>query len=174
LAIGVVQATTALWRPFEVEFGNLQNELQKQNERVRIEIDLASQQAAYQERMAASQERRLSRWRAKRDHDEALNRRIQANKRQLSGFCMSVYRGCCTNCLSEERRKSLLETLSSYNYKTAFKQARGKRCGATCSWLAQTSEFKDWLGDTQSSLFWCYGIRECLTQSTFMALAEAT
>ncbi|KAI9785686.1 MAG: hypothetical protein M1839_008703 [Geoglossum umbratile] len=103
----VVQATTALWRPFEVEFGNLQNELRKQNERVRIEIDLASQQAAYQE---------------------------------------------------QERRKSLLETLSSYNYKTAFKQARGKRCGATCSWLAQTSEFKDWLGDTQSSLFWCYGI----------------
>ncbi|KAI9766767.1 MAG: hypothetical protein M1839_004771 [Geoglossum umbratile] len=138
---GVVQATTALWRPFEVEFGNLQNELQKQNERVRIEIDLASQQAAYQERMAASRERHLSRWRAKRDHDEALNRRIQANKRQL-----------------KERRKSLLETLSSYNYKTAFKQARGKRCGATCSWLAQTSEFKDWLGDTQSSLFWCYGI----------------
>ncbi|KAI9765585.1 MAG: hypothetical protein M1840_007274 [Geoglossum simile] len=138
---GVVQATTALWRPFEVEFGDLQNELRKQNERVRREIDLASQQAAYQERMAASRERHLSRWRAKRDHDEALNQRIQANKRQL-----------------KEKRKSLLETLSSYNYKTAFKQARGKRCGATCSWLAQTSEFKDWLGDTQSSLFWCYGI----------------
>jgi hypothetical protein len=173
LAIGVVQATTALWRPFEVEFGNLQNELQKQNERVRLEIDLASKQAIHQEHMAASQERRLSRWRAKRDRNEALNQRIQANKRQLSGFYMLVYCGYCTDCLSEEKRKGLLETLSSYKYKTAFKQARGKRYSTTCSWLAQTSEFKGWLGDTQSSLFWCYGIRECLTQSTSMVLAEA-
>ena len=84
--IGVVQATTALWRPFEVEFGNLQYELQKQNERVKREIHLASQQAAYQERMAASQERRLSLWRTKRDRDEALNQRIQADKRRLSKF----------------------------------------------------------------------------------------
>ncbi|KAH0551737.1 hypothetical protein GP486_007045, partial [Trichoglossum hirsutum] len=129
--------------PFEVEFGNLQNELLKQNERVRLEIDLASQYAAHQERMAASQERRLSRWRAKLDRDEALDREIQANIRRL-----------------KKRRKDLLETLSSYNYKTAFKQARGKRYGATCSWLARTSEFKGWLGDTQSSLFWCHGIRD--------------
>ncbi|KAI9770983.1 MAG: hypothetical protein M1840_002687 [Geoglossum simile] len=140
----VAQAAMALWRPFEVEFGNLQNELRRQNERVRIEIDLASQQAAHQERVAASRERRLSRWRAKLDRDEALNWRIQANERQSSGF--------------QERRRSLLNTLSSYDYKTAFKQARRKRYSTTCSWLVQTDEFKGWLGDIQSSLFWCYGI----------------
>jgi hypothetical protein len=75
--------------------------------------------------------------------------------------------------LSGKKRARLLKALSSYDYKTAFKQASRKRYGTTSSWLGQTGEFKDWLDDTQSSLFWCYGIREYLTQRIFRLLAEA-
>jgi len=89
------------------------------------------------------------------------------------GSAYHMYCGCCANHVSGAKKERLLNSLSSYDYKTAFKQARRKRYGATCSWLAQTGEFKDWLGDTQSSLFWCYGIREYLTPSIFLILAKA-
>jgi len=96
LVAGFVQVTTALWRPFEAEFGNFQNELQRQNDHIRREIDLASQQAARQERQLQEIEReaafryRLSgnlfHRRAKLDSDEARNWRLQASERQSSWF----------------------------------------------------------------------------------------
>ena len=51
-----------------------------------------------------------------------------------------------------------MDHVSSYDYLAAFKQARKKRHGTTSLWLSQTDEYRDWLGDSQSSLFWCSGI----------------
>ncbi|KAI9770818.1 MAG: hypothetical protein M1839_003044 [Geoglossum umbratile] len=148
---GFVQATTALLRPFEAEFGNFRNELQRQNECIKREIDFASQQAAWQERQLQEMERKaasrhrhlgdLFHRKAISDGDEAYNWRLQASERK-----------------SRKKKECLLRSLSSYDYKTALKQACRKRYGTTCSWFCQTHEFKDWLADTQSSSFWCYGI----------------
>jgi hypothetical protein len=83
------------------------------------------------------------------------------NGNQVGSACQMCCRYCANHVLGE-RKERLLKSLSSYDYKTAFKQARQKRYSTTCSWLAQTSEFRDWLDDAQPSCFWCYGIREYL------------
>ncbi|KAI9866921.1 MAG: hypothetical protein M1813_000318 [Trichoglossum hirsutum] len=95
-----VQATIALWRPFEVEFGNFQNELQRQNKCVKREIDLASQQAAWQERQLQEMERKAaSRYRllddlfhrkAVLESDEAHNWRLQADERKSNLFLPTI------------------------------------------------------------------------------------
>ncbi|KAI9764860.1 MAG: hypothetical protein M1840_008006 [Geoglossum simile] len=147
----VLQVTIALWRSFETEFGSFQTELQRQNECIKREIDLASQQAAHQERQLQEMERRatsrhrlssdLFHRKAKLGSDEAHNWRLQASERK-----------------SRKKKERLLKSLSSYDYKMAFKQACRKRYGTTCSWFLQSHEFRDWLADARSSVFWCYGI----------------
>jgi hypothetical protein len=99
LVAGFVQATTALWKPFEAEFGSFQNELQRQNEDVREEINLASRQAAHQERQLQVMEREVAsqhrvigtlfRRRAELDSDEARNWRIEASEWKSSRVCLS-------------------------------------------------------------------------------------
>lgn len=94
------------------------------------------------------------------------------NGSQVVSACQ-IYCGCYVNHVLGKKKERLLKSLSSYDYKTAFKQACRKRYGTTCSWFCQSHEFKDWLVDTQSSSFWCYGIREYLTLSIYKILAKA-
>jgi hypothetical protein len=88
LVAGFVQVTA------ETKFGDFQNEPQRQNDHVRREIGLASQQAACQEQQLQELEREVAsrHWRfsdfchrrAKLDSDEARNWRLQASERQSS------------------------------------------------------------------------------------------
>ena len=115
LIVGFVQAAAALWRPFEAEFGDFQNELQKQNRHVCEEIDLAFQQAHRQEQLLQAMEReaasryRLSsnlfRRRVKLDSDEARHWRLQANERQSSWSCLlNLLWILCQPCFRREKR----------------------------------------------------------------------
>lgn len=52
----------------------------------------------------------------------------------------------------------VLDKISTYDHLTALKQARKKRHGTRCSWLSPTIEYGDWFVDSESSLFWCFGI----------------
>jgi|SRR5271170_4890742 len=90
----------ALWKPFETEFGELQKQLQIQNEEVSQEINLASNQAAAQEqklqvmeREAASRHRKIQdvfRQRANLESDEARTWRLQVNERKSSAFSLPI------------------------------------------------------------------------------------
>lgn len=51
-----------------------------------------------------------------------------------------------------------MDKISTYDHLATLKQARKKRHGTTSLWLSQTKEYRDWLKDSQSSLFWCSGI----------------
>ena len=91
---GIVQITTTVWRPFEAEFRDFRNEIEKKIEDVREEIHLAECKAAHQERLLqemerkeASQQRRISSLihrKAQLESDEAHSWRIQTNERRLS------------------------------------------------------------------------------------------
>ncbi|KAH0556171.1 hypothetical protein GP486_005897 [Trichoglossum hirsutum] len=96
---GIAQAATAIWRPFEAEFGDFRNELQRQDKNVQDEISLAFQQAHSQEQLLQVMEREaasryrysgyLFRRRATQDSDEARNWRLQISERKSSWFCLS-------------------------------------------------------------------------------------
>ena len=55
--LGLAQFAKSMWKPFESEFGVLLGELQRQNEDVKEELLLASEQAADQERRLEAIER---------------------------------------------------------------------------------------------------------------------
>ena len=48
--------------------------------------------------------------------------------------------------------------LSNYDHLALLKQMRKKRHGTTSLWLSKTEEYKCWLNDDKSSVFWCSGI----------------
>jgi hypothetical protein len=99
LVAGLAQATSALWKPFEAEFGKIQAELKRQSEEVKEEIFLESQQAAHKERRLQMMEREVAsrhrragaifRRRTELDSEEARNWRLQINERQSSEFRLS-------------------------------------------------------------------------------------
>lgn len=57
----------------------------------------------------------------------------------------------------KERRKQLLDALSTHDYLTPLKQGRRKRHSGTLEWLFQTQEYLSWVNATNSSLLWCSG-----------------
>lgn len=57
-----------------------------------------------------------------------------------------------------EKRNFLLSTLSSRTYVSKHMKERKRRHSGTGTWLAKTSEFKNWLGENCSTCLWCYGI----------------
>jgi len=76
-----------LWRPFEKEFGVLEDKIQKQNEEVREEVRLAGEQAAAREREAAAKHRysgSVFRTEVKQLSKETQERRLQRDQQKAS------------------------------------------------------------------------------------------
>jgi hypothetical protein len=75
----------ALWRPFEKEFGILEDKIQRQYEEVREEVRLAGEQAAAREREAATKYRSswsVFRTEGKQLSEETQERRIQRDRQK--------------------------------------------------------------------------------------------
>ncbi|KAJ9664651.1 hypothetical protein H2201_005165 [Coniosporium apollinis] len=144
------QVVNALWRSFQTEFEPYEAEVKRCSKEVKEEIYLANAQAAHQdqqlvrlEQEAASKHRRaadLFFQGAGKENDESRRWRVQRDERK-----------------SRKHRQQLLDSLSTYDYLAAFKQARKKRHGNTTQWLTRTSEMDRWLNDPGCPVFWCSG-----------------
>lgn len=66
----------------------------------------------------------------------------------------------------DERR---LDAISTYNYLTAFQQARAKRYQKTGGWIFQTAEFEQWQQLEHCSVVWLSGKSE-LEEANFPSL----
>lgn len=62
-----------------------------------------------------------------------------------------------TNPMTEENRRRLLDSLSTYDYLTPYKKACKMRHPATAEWLLQSTNFTCWEEGTCSPWFWCSG-----------------
>ena len=161
---GLHQFASAIWKPFESEFGFFTTALGNQRKELDAEINLAAEQAAFQERqLQVSHRQRAGLFSLRLEKESAENRgwRLQAEERKSSTDslpCMFLI--CLLTYDPEKRKERLLNQLSSYNYLAALKQERKKRHGMTSSWLSQTSEWTEWAHSPLSSVFWFSGIRE--------------
>ncbi|KAI0107738.1 hypothetical protein GGR51DRAFT_514909 [Nemania sp. FL0031] len=108
----------------------------------KAEANLQAQRLQDLERNEASQSRHsmavfLSR--ANRDLDETAAWQLRNEEQQ-----------------ARERRQQILDGLSSHDYLTPLKQARGARGSNTARWIFNTPEFDQWINGTLS-LLWCSG-----------------
>lgn len=163
---GLRQFQKALWRPFKLQFSDIEQRLQDQSERIDRELAIASEKAACRERQVAClyrQEGHQHRTLQLKHWEESREWRIQQYALQEGKKCPQVE---CRNtdvqivvCL-EERRKRLLNNLSDYDYTYTFLRARSLRHEGTGQWIVDTDEFQQWHRETRSSGFWCNGIRK--------------
>jgi hypothetical protein len=56
--------------------------------------------------------------------------------------------------------KSLLEWISTYDYRAAHDYFSRQRQPNTGEWISETFEFKRWFDGRESACFWCSGIRK--------------
>lgn len=56
-----------------------------------------------------------------------------------------------------EESKNTLDSLSTFDYISAFKQARSKRYHATAEWVFETEAFEQWKGNSSSNVIWLSG-----------------
>ena len=79
---------------------------------------------------------------------------------QRASECFRHEPECLLSTDPGERRQQLLDTLSTHDYLTPFKQSRRMRHGDTTQWLFQTAEFDRWIEGTGPPLLWCSGKSE--------------
>ncbi|KAF8248446.1 hypothetical protein K440DRAFT_660785 [Wilcoxina mikolae CBS 423.85] len=141
---GLRQFQKTLWRPFKLQFSDIERRLQEQSENIDRELAIASEIAACRERQVASlyrhqghqhRELQLKHWEQSREW------RVQQDFRQ-----------------EKERRKRLLDKISDYDHTYSFLRARSLRHEGTGQWVAETAEFQGWYQETCSSGLWCHGI----------------
>ncbi|KAH8812078.1 hypothetical protein F5884DRAFT_831783 [Xylogone sp. PMI_703] len=140
----------SFWTSFEQEFKPVINDIQRCSTDVKEELALAKAQADVRdqqlqiiERKEASESRqRLNGFLSRRDKElEKIKEwKLQRDEQR-----------------AREKRRQLLESLSSYDYLAAFKQNRRKKYRATAEWLFGTPEFERWINGTGHPLFWCSG-----------------
>ena len=63
IPMGLQTMTKLIWKPFKIQFGDLQDDLSTCMERIEMEVDLAEKEEAYLERQRAQQERRTQSFR---------------------------------------------------------------------------------------------------------------
>src|SRR5271156_2688674 len=56
--------------------------------------------------------------------------------------------------------KSLLEWISTYDYRAAHGYFSRQRQPNTGEWISETCELKRWFDGRESACFWCSGIRK--------------
>ncbi|SCV61374.1 uncharacterized protein FFFS_15943 [Fusarium fujikuroi] len=135
---------------FEQEFEPDASDIRRMGKNVKEEINFAKAQADRQdqmlqekERVAASKQRsRLRKFipKVESELDTIKELQVQRSTRQ-----------------SINERHRLLESLSSHDYETPFREARKKHQHNTAEWIITTPEFIRWYERTGSVLLWCSG-----------------
>jgi len=144
--------------------------IQRCGNEVREEIGLAKARADFQdqelqkkEREAASGHRRKIRdmmSRTGHDLETIKGWQLQQQDQRRSGMDLPpllLVRDSLYLTLSHpERRRQLLDSLSSYDHLPPFKRACKERHRSTAQWVFQTTEFSQWK-DGSTPWIWCSG-----------------
>ena len=135
------QLSSAIAAPFESKFGIFEKQLLRLATSIRENIHLASE-------LARSDEDKL----------QALERKENTrHRRRTSGFQHKASQELADlrSWKQEQLYFQFLDTCSTYNHQTAFKQARKK--GST-DWICQRPEYEKWKAAQYSCQFQCTGI----------------
>ena len=137
----ISQALSALWKPFNDEFGKLQDDLLRIADAVRDEVSLAAKQQQHLDSIEAARERK----------ENSLFRKTG-----------NLFQREVVHDLEENKkwrdlrfRSRFLSSCSTYNHETALNRARRK--GAS-RWILEASEYKKWKSSHSSSVLLCSGI----------------
>ena len=137
----ISQALHALRKPFNDEFGKLQDDLLRIADAVRDEVSLAAKQQQNHDSVEAARERK----------ENSLFRRTG-----------NLFQREAVHELEESKkwrdfrlRSRFLSSCSTYNHETALNRARRK---GTSRWILEASEYKRWKSLHSSSVLLCSGI----------------
>ena len=125
----------AIVRPYELEFGPYEKELENLSEEVEKVIGLASRQAQKQDsKIIARLEKKLS-----RQDKEFKKCLVEAKRRRL-----------------EEKRLKILEAFSLYDFQKSYNQIRKDWIPDTSVWVCESEPFQRYMTGPLDSL-WCIG-----------------
>ncbi|KAL6794164.1 ankyrin repeat-containing domain protein [Trichoderma sp. SZMC 28012] len=125
------------------------DDIERRSKYVKDALSLAKTEARYQNQQLQSLRgglgsKKMKRPRAFRgkgeQHDRMESWQAQSDERQ-----------------AKERKQRLLDSLSTHDYLTPFKQSCRKRYSGTLEWLFHTDEFNMWNNSREFPLLWCSG-----------------
>ncbi|KAK8070548.1 hypothetical protein PG997_010751 [Apiospora hydei] len=139
----------SLWSSFEQEFKPDIDEVQRYSDSVEQEIHFAKAQADQQDQQLQVMERQealksrslIDRFTGRADEKLRRMHEMQLQRDQRE---------------STERKRQLLDSLSTRDYLRLYKESCRKRWHDTPSWIFQLPEFYDWL-ERKKPVLWCSG-----------------
>lgn len=147
---GIVQFSIAAFKPFECEFGDLQDNLNQLAEEIKEEISLASSKVQIQEsRLNALERKKDAKFRTRmtkftsRTAEELADihaLEVQAENRRIQGC-----------------RQTIKDNLCLLDHTKAWQQARKQCLTGTATWFEQNEGFCQWLEQKKSSTIWYSG-----------------
>ncbi|KAK6343722.1 hypothetical protein TWF730_011311 [Orbilia blumenaviensis] len=141
---GLKQFAKSIWKPFKVQFADLEEQLEEQRRIIDTEIKIASEIAAHEAVQSA-----LIYQRGGYAHREFEIRQWAENKDwQLQQDFAA----------KERRLKKILHSISGLDHTKSFINSRDRRHPGTGSWFLTLPEFKDWDGALDSAVLWYHGI----------------
>ncbi|KAF4332948.1 ankyrin repeat [Fusarium beomiforme] len=144
---GQKQLVNALWQSFDQEFKPDVDDIQRCGDEVREEITFAKAQADRQYQELQKKEGETAKQRLGSFMSLSRNKLDKIKEMQLQRDQIE----------SRKQRQQLLESLSSYDYFSPFREACKKRHCGTAQWMFSAFEFNRWKNNTNSSLLWCSG-----------------
>ncbi|KAK3898976.1 hypothetical protein C8A05DRAFT_46840 [Staphylotrichum tortipilum] len=143
------QFLNALWQSFEQEFKSDIGMIQRCGDEVREEISLAKARAEFQDQELQKKEREAA----------SGHRRTLRDMLSRTGNGLETIKELQLQQKDKrrsERRRQLLDSLSSYDRLPPFKRACKERHYNTAQWVFDTAEFCRWK-DGPSTWIWCSG-----------------
>ncbi|KAF8242919.1 ankyrin [Wilcoxina mikolae CBS 423.85] len=141
---GFKRFTKTMWKPFKIQFKEIEGDLQDQRDKIDLEIIVASETALLRERQEASLYRR-----------EGVQHRLLQIEHNEGSRDWRIQQDATA---VRNRRVQLLARISSYNYRDSFSKALHRRREGTGRLVIDTPEFQQWFKESRSSGLWCYGI----------------
>ncbi|KAH7163377.1 hypothetical protein B0J13DRAFT_538447 [Dactylonectria estremocensis] len=136
------QAWKVLTQSFQAELSSFVDDIRAAAENVQQDIQLVKAQTDYAEQQSQIKEREE----AAENRGQLMTWLAGANT-ELRMFGEEMKRR-----KTAEKRRRLLQNLSSFNFVTAFINARNKRHKGTTEWVVETPEFQSWRGHPESDI----------------------
>ncbi|KAF5647479.1 hypothetical protein F52700_1339 [Fusarium sp. NRRL 52700] len=125
------QILKAITQSFQSELRSYVEDIRAKAEEVQGDIQLVKAQCDREEQQLQMTERKEA-----TDH----RKRFRAWAAEMEIFQAQIRRDAL-----EQKRRRLLEDLSSFNFTSAFNSTRNKRHIGTAKWVFDTTEFRDWI-----------------------------
>lgn len=134
--LGLQTMSKLVWKPFKIQFGEIQEQLSACMERVEIEVDLAEKEEAHHERKRAEAERRTQSFRWEK---------TEMAHRKFEGF------------IEDQNIVKVNQWLSPARVELNHTAAMKLRHSGTGRWFLGSEAFRDWL-DGDNTFLWIHAI----------------